>query len=233
MIVFITFGAGKQNYVDAGKRLIQQAKSTGYFDKTILFTERDLKTDKEFWNKHSTFISKNRRGYGYWIWKSYIIKKTMETMKKGDILCYLDAGCEIGGSKQLLIPSFLDAVKTDKIIGSKTCIERDWCKMDLLLHFNMQDSKFIDTAQRQSGALIIYTCPKTKFIMDLWYDTSCNYHFIDDSKSNAKNLQCFKEHRHDQSILSLILKKYNMISKKSMRNCIHIVRNRTGSSRLK
>ena len=154
-------------------------------------------------------------------------------MENGDILCYLDAGCEIGGSKQLLIPTFFDAVKTDKIISSKTCMEKDWCKMDLLLHFNMQDSKFIHTAQRLAAALMLYTCPKTKFIIDLWYDTSCNYHLIDDSKSKSKNLQGFREHRHDQSILSLILKKYNMISKKSMRNCIHILRNRTGSSRLK
>lgn len=75
MKVFITFGAGGQNYIDAGKRLIKQAKSTGYFDKTILYTEKDLKNDKHFWNPHSEFISKNKRGYGYWIWKSYIIKK--------------------------------------------------------------------------------------------------------------------------------------------------------------
>ena len=40
MKVFITFGAGGQNYIDAGKRLIKQAKSTGYFDKTIFDLKR-------------------------------------------------------------------------------------------------------------------------------------------------------------------------------------------------
>ena len=62
MKVFITFGAGGQNYINAGKRLIKQAESTGYFDKTILYTEKDLKNDKHFWNPHSEFISKNKRG---------------------------------------------------------------------------------------------------------------------------------------------------------------------------
>jgi len=119
MKVFITFGAGGQNYIDAGKRLIEQAKSTGYFDKIILYTDKHLKNDKKFWNQHSNFISKNKRGYGYWIWKSYIIKKTMELMKDGDILLYLDCGCEIGGGKQLLIPKFFNVIKKDKIIQAK------------------------------------------------------------------------------------------------------------------
>ena len=156
MKVFITFGAGGPNYIDDGKRLIKQAKSTGHFDRTILYTAEDLRNDKEFWNQHSNFISKNKRGYGYWIWKSYIIKKTMEIMKDGDILLYLDCGCEIGGSKQLLIPRFFNDIKKDKIIGTNTCIEKGWCKMDLLLHFDIQDSNSIHTKQHQAGAIMFY-----------------------------------------------------------------------------
>ena len=232
MKVFITFGAGGQNYIDAGKRLIKQAKSTGYFDKIILYTEKDLKNDKCFWNQHSLFISKNKRGYGYWIWKSYIIKKTMETMKDGDILLYLDGGCEIGGSKQLLIPEFFNYVKKDKIIGTKTCIEKEWCKMDLLVHLDMQDSNLIHTPQHQGGVTMFYICEKTKFIVDLWYNTACDYHMLDDSPSIKTNLDCFIEHRHDQSIWSLITKKYNIYSNKSLDKCIYVLQNRKGFSML-
>ena len=235
MKVFITFGAGGPNYIDAGKRLIKQAKSTGYFDKIILYTEKDLKNDKEFWNKHSLFISKNKRGYGYWIWKSYIIKKTMETMKDDDILLYLDCGCEIGGSKHLLIPRFFNDIKKDKIIGTLTdpgLYEKEWCKMDLLLYFDMQDSNLIHHSQHQGGAIMFYICEKTKFIVDLWYNTSCDYHMIDDSPSIKTNLNCFKEHRHDQAIFSLITKKYNIYSNKSLHKCIYYLRNRSGFSKL-
>uniref|UniRef100_A0A6C0JCG4 Glycosyltransferase n=1 Tax=viral metagenome TaxID=1070528 RepID=A0A6C0JCG4_9ZZZZ len=232
MKVFITFGAGGQNYIDAGKRLIKQAKSTGYFDKIILYTEKDLKNDNEFWNQHSIFISKNKRGYGYWIWKSYIIKKTMEIMKDGDILLYLDCGCEIGDSIQLLIPRFFNDIENDKIIGTKTKNEKEWCKMDLLLHFDMQDSNLIHTSQHQAGAIMFYICEKTKFIVDLWYNTGCDYHMIDDSPSIKTNLNCFKEHRHDQAIFSLITKKYNIYSNKSLYNCIYYLRNKSGFSKL-
>ena len=97
---FITFGGGGQNYIDAGNRLINQINNTELFDKTILYTDIDLKNDSEFWNKHSNFILKNKKGFGYWLWKPYIIKKTIAQMKDGDILLYLDAGCEFNIKKK-------------------------------------------------------------------------------------------------------------------------------------
>lgn len=92
---FITFGAGGDNYIEAGNRLIEQAKSLELFDKITLYKDADLKADTEFWEKHGDFIEKNKRGYGYWIWKPYLIKKSMDSMKDGDILLYADCGCEI------------------------------------------------------------------------------------------------------------------------------------------
>ena len=232
MKVFITFGAGGENYIDAGKRLIKQAKSTGYFDKIILYTDTDLKNDNYFWSQHSEFISRNKRGYGYWIWKSYIIKKTMETMNDGDILMYLDCGCELGLRSKLFIPVYFNFIQKDKIIGTTTQSEKEWNKMDLLLYFDMQDRDIINSSQHQAAALLFNVCEKTKNIVDLWYKTGCNYHMIDDSPSIEPNLDCFKEHRHDQSIFSLITKKYGIYSKKSLERCVYISRNKSGTSNL-
>ena len=91
--ILITFAAGSQKYIDAANRLISQAISTNIFDKTILYTAEDLQSDTEFWFKHGIFIENNPRGYGYWLWKPYLIKKTMLKMKHGDVLLYLDCGC--------------------------------------------------------------------------------------------------------------------------------------------
>ena len=236
MNIFVTFGAGEEKYIEAGNRLVEQAKQTGYFDKIIFYTEKDLINDKFFWDQHSEFISKNKKGYGYWIWKPYVIKKTMETMKNGDILMYLDCGCEIGGSKQLSIPKFFDYVKKDKIITTICkrwiCFDKEWCKMDVLLHFDMQNSELINTRQYQAGAVMYYVCDKIKSFIDLWYETVCDYHMIDDSPSIKPNFKSFREHRHDQSIFSLLLKKYNIQSDKSIHHCVYIRRNRSGSSKI-
>jgi hypothetical protein len=233
MNVFITFGGGGQNYIEAGERLLNQAKLTGYFDKLILYTDADLKEDSEFWNQHSDFISNHQRGYGYWLWKSYIIKKTMTMLNDGDTLMYLDCGCEIGGEKQLLIPSFLKQVKEEYVMGTEVVhLEKHWNKMDLVIHLNMQDSNFLNTPQHQAGALLFHCCNKTKTLVDEWYSTCCTYHLIDDSPSTHRNAVGFKEHRHDQSVFSLLTKKYALLSQQSLHSCVHYSRNRTGVSRL-
>lgn len=251
MKTFITFGAGGKSYVEAGDRLVQQAKSTGFFDQTIPYGVEDLKRDRCFWDKHSDFILKNKRGFGYWLWKPYIIKKTMDTMSDGDILLYLDCGCEIGDGKLRGARSwqhgdnspsnmldFFEYVESDKIIGTYTCVEKEWCKMDLLMHFDMQDDSSIDDRQHQAGAIMLHVCEKTKWLVNLWYDTACDHHLIDSSPSVNPNLSCFKEHRWDQSIFSLITKKYKIFSEKSLTSrggkpgCIHYARNRGGNSRL-
>ena len=63
--IFITFGAGSNNYYDAVKRLTSQANNLEIFNKVIGYTDNDIKKDNEFWNKHSKFILSNKRGYGY------------------------------------------------------------------------------------------------------------------------------------------------------------------------
>ena len=229
---FITFGAGK-NFISAGERLIKQVKLTNYFDELILYTDEDLKNDKKFWKKHSEFILNSKRGYGYWIWKSFIIRKTMKNMNNGDILMYLDSGCEIAEPKQLLIPNFFEFVKEDKIIGSPARIEKLWVKKDLITYLNVTDDEYLNTYQRQAGAVMYFICNETRNLVNLWYRICGNYHMIDDSKSIEPNFSYFKEHRHDQSIFSLLTKKYNIYSDKNIEDCVYYIRNRKGASKVK
>ena len=230
---FITFGAGGQKYYDAVIRLTSQANNVNLFDKIIGYTDVDLKNDFEFWNKHGTFITNNQRGYGYWIWKSYIIKKTMDTMLDGDILLYLDAGCEIDINKKQILSDYINYVTTECLIVTETHIpniviyfEKDWTKMDLLLQLDMLDDKYLSTPSYQAGAQLILKCDKMIAHVNQWYDLCCNYHNIDDSPSISSNLQCFREHRHDQSVCSLLIKKNNLCSNKySLYDCISYSRN--------
>ena len=230
---FITFGAGGQHYTDACNRLVEQANSTELFNTTQIFSDVDLRSDTDFWTKHGDFITKNRRGYGYWIWKSYLIKKTMETMNDGDILLYLDCGCEIDKRNKAAISTFFEYVKTDLIIATQTQIEKFWDKMDLVLYLDMNKPKYLDTPQRQGGAVLYYVCDKTREFVNMWYTTCCDYHMIDDTPSVAANIPGFRQYRHDQSVFSLLTKKYNIFSSKSLHECVVVRRNKSGTSNLK
>ena len=149
-------------------------------------------------------------------------------MKENDVLLYADAGCIIQNSHKEELKRLFKVIDTDLIIASLTCNEHEWCKMDLLKHLEMENHRLLKTGQRQSSAIIFKKCEKTMKLLREWYDISCNYHFIDDSPSIQSNIPSFKEHRHDQSVFSLLTKKYNIYSNESIKDGVYIARFRRG-----
>jgi len=66
-ISFVTFGGPSNKYRNRVKELTDQALSMNIFNNVYGFTDRDIKSDKIFWDRHKKFIESNQRGYGYWI----------------------------------------------------------------------------------------------------------------------------------------------------------------------
>ena len=60
------------------------------------------------------------------------------------------------------------------------------------------------------GALILKKTENTIRYIQEWLDMCCIYEDITDSESKIENNNLFREHRHDQSLLSIILHKYNI-----------------------
>lgn len=233
--VFITFGAGSEDYNAACDRLVSQATNCQIFDEVIGFKFEDLKQDLVFWNQHSEFIQNNPRGIGYWIWKPYLILKTLYNMTDGDVLIYADSGCEIDVRKRNNILYMIENISpVEHIIASFVDIEKKWVKKDLIEYLNMDNSIYLDTPQLQASAICIKKNSLTHSLIQEWYTISCKYHLIDDSPSISKNYDCFVENRHDQSIFSLLTKKYNVGKNVSLDGfAINIARNRSGKSLLR
>ena len=102
-IKFLTFGGGGQRYRDASMRLGSEAENTQLFDKIYALTDHDLssKLHLKFYKKFQSFLEENKRGYGYWLWKPYLISWAMQDLKDGDILVYADSGCEFGSLEKI------------------------------------------------------------------------------------------------------------------------------------
>lgn len=229
---FITFGGGGPHFYDAGNRLINQVQNLNIFDETQFYTDEYLKSDTEFWEQHGDFINANPRGYGYWLWKPYIVKKNLEKMQEGDILLYLDCGCEIDIRKKNELEKQIENVKTEKYIGSSTHNESEWTKIDLFHILDMVEDKYLHSPQRQGGILLFLVCDKIIQMVNKWYSYACYYPNINDSPSSYPNICYFQEHRHDQSIFSLLSKKYGFGGAYTLDNCVEIIRNISGNSRI-
>ena len=209
-IVFITFSDGiKYKY----KRIIEQAKTSKFFKECIPYTLKDL--DKDFTEKNSNFIENNPRGYGYWIWKPYIILKTMQKLNYNDIIMYSDSGSVINPNGFKRIKHYYDILNSyDMICFQIKHDEIKWNKKDTVDYifniFGNSNYNLLNTKQITSCAMLLRNNEKTFNFMKLWYNISLNYHFIDDTLSNSPNFKEFIEHRHDQSIFSLLTKLYGM-----------------------
>lgn len=230
---FLAFGS-HANYIEAGNRIINQAKSLDLFDKFDLYNADDLKKDKDFWDRHGKFIENNKRGYGYWIWKSYLIDKTMDKLNDGDILLYCDIGCEIIKNEKRYLLEYIEAVKKYKILAHALYITNEYAftKMDLILKLGMTNYNEVYFCQIESGIILLEVNNITRKIIKQWYELCCDYHNIDDTPSINPNVNFFWEHRHDQSVFSLLLKKYKLFTDIIKEDkCIKYIRNRTGNSR--
>ncbi len=209
---FITFGGPTENYHNAVSRLCGEADALGVFDRIIGYTEKDIMDDEEFWNKHQESILSNERGYGYWIWKSYLTKKTLEMMADNDIVVYLDAGCKINPHGKPRLLEYFDIVNQSKFanfaIHMPEHLEKTWTKMDIIHYYNANRPEILETGQLISGIYILRKCQHTIDIIDRWYEGSCIYHFPDDSPSSISNDPSFIENRHDQSLFSVLRKIY-------------------------
>jgi hypothetical protein len=211
------FSFGNELYYDNLERIKNEAIDFNIFDNIFIYKNTDLKNFSDFWYKHENFISNNSRGYGYWIWKSYLTLKILENMNDNDILIYADSGSTLNKNGLNRLYEYIELVKNNEcgnISFQMQNSEKTWTKMDI---FNIFDIKETDE-NFSSGQLIggIFIVRKCSFVMNLineWYNImSNNYNLIDDSQSVSPNDYTFLENRHDQSIFSLLRKKHGTIS---------------------
>ena len=205
----MSFGGGSKNFHDAVLRIKNELSNANVFDDITIYTDKDLKNDTSFWDKHNEFIENNSRGYGYWIWKPYLIMKTFEKMNNNDILLYLDAGCELPNNENNKdkILELINKCNENNILYTRTGYnEKMYTKMDLIDYMNMNNDNIKKSIENQGAFVFLKKNEKTVQFINEWYTIACNYHLIDDSPSILKNDPSFVEHRHDQSIFSLLTK---------------------------
>lgn len=209
-IIFLTFG--NEKYFNSLERLKNESVEFNIFDKILIYNDIDLKNNfPDFWKTHENFILNNKRGYGYWIWKSYLVLKTLENMNDNDILIYADAGCTLNKHGLNRFNEYLDIVKNSKygiLSFELPFLEKFYTKIDLFSHMSLDNDEYLNSKQLMATIFILKKCSHTEFLINEWYKISSIYNLLDDSPSKINNDVNFIEHRHDQSIFSLIRKKY-------------------------
>ena len=95
---FLTFG-DSWNYRKALVRIEAEVAAMDFFDSYTISNETKI---PEFIDFHQEFFSGNKTGFGFWIWKPYLVGQALEAMADGDILLYCDSGCQFNVNERSL-----------------------------------------------------------------------------------------------------------------------------------
>lgn len=196
------------NYADSNFSKQQQLNSKtglkkGSFDKVIEFSPSNI--GEEFKKKHDVFLKNNPRGAGYWLWKPYIILKALEEAEDGDYIFYCDAGAIFVNSIEYLIEA-MENEQQSVFLTQNPLLEKQWTKVECFQELGCVGKEYSETGQAVGGYILVKKdAAAINFIND-YYELCCKYYLLDDSKTDQQ-IDEFIDHRHDQSLLSLLAKK--------------------------
>lgn len=180
-------------------------KKTGGFTKVVSYGPEDI--DKSFYLKNKKILSEERGG-GYWLWKPYFIQKQLRELNIGDYLFYCDSGSYFIRNIEGLIKS-LESANQDIMPFDTTHKERTWTKKDAFLLLECDKPEFAESNQRRASFLLLKKSQASIEFIDEWLSLAQDERLITDIDNTlgSDNYAGFEEHRHDQSIFSLLTKK--------------------------
>ena len=206
-------------------RFIKQSHELKFYDEVKIFDWKDLSLEKQKQMK-SIFNKGQKRLFGYGSWKAEIILSYLNQIPKNSILQYSDIGCIFNPNGRERLKEYIQITDKKNILAFKYSdpnfniknkykfqiyYENKYTKADAWEYFNIDDnSDILKREQVWSGTMFFKNNIYAKEILNNWKKALNVTSLIDDSSSQKKNHSNFIEHRHDQSIFSLICKKENI-----------------------
>lgn len=196
------------NYSDAKYEANRKANTSsaykyGKVDKVIEYSPSDI--DPSFVEENKK-IFEYKRGAGLWLWKPYIIKRTLEFMKDGEWLFYCDAGALFIDKVDKLV-DFAIAQNTNILLFDISLLNRQFTKREAFIKMGVEDHS---ENQILSGYILLKKCQESIALVDEWLE-GCK-----DEQLNSYERMCpeieewpdFFAHREDQSVLTLLALKH-------------------------
>lgn len=196
------------------------------YDRVVIMNEHDL--EPAFRARYQRQLRRGTRGFGYWVWKPEVLRQVAATCSDGDLLHYVDIGTHLhppgrprleeyfqlaadAGSGLL---AFALTLPADHVASHwhghppANLIERCWTKGDLLDHFGVRhQTDIVDTPQVIATHFFMRCGPSIQAFLARWGAVwADDFTLGDDTPSRSVNLPGFIEHRHDQSVFSILCK---------------------------
>lgn len=217
LVIFATSSFHKSSL-----RLKKQAELSGWFSRIFLYGEDDVR--KKWYNgqnlqeKHA----KNEKvSYfsNFW-WKPMVVLKALDEVQENDILLYLDAGCAINAKGADKFQGYVNlcergpgfvgfgASRKNYVSGfPQFPNEKTHTKRDVIKLLDCEHPIILETSQITGGVFFVKKNDFGLSLIQEWDKLASIDFYFNECPGYYENYPEFKGHKHDQSILSLLVKK--------------------------
>jgi hypothetical protein len=195
---------GNRKYIEAKNKLNSYLTSMG-----IRCISADL--DESFKETYAHILSEPK-GYGWWIWKPYIILKELNKLQDNEILVYIDS--TDWPSREFFEKALAHFDNNDILLVNRGFINGEWTKRDAFVLMDCDNEKYYNALQLEAGVIALKSTQFNIDLMSEWFNFCIDKNIVTDSTNvcGLPNLPGFKDHRHDQSILTNLSIKYDIPS---------------------
>lgn len=207
--IYITFSGAA--YDESTAKLIEGAHRYAKADEVWVYDDWWLEhTQKEYMARnHWAFEHPHKRGFGWYIWKPYIILDAYNRAKNGDIIIFTDADTYAVKPLDVLF----DICKRDGGVMLFRAVgqwQREWCKRDCYKVMGQDEPRYYDVPHGVARFVLVQKgSAKAKQFLEEWYqytsDQRCNTF---DPSVLGPELPGFREHRTEQAIMTNLAHKF-------------------------
>ncbi len=200
----LTFATAE--YREAAERLKYSAMP--FFTWTEIETPASLPA--RFFKEHSQHFE-HRRGFGYWLWKPHIIARRLAMMEPEDVLMYCDSQCVIEADPKPLF----DLAAANGGIGlfhqkREGHKNSTWTRGDCFRLMGCDEPRYWTGDNLASTFSVWRGTDRARAFVNEWLKWCENFQVVSDAPSTTPNKPDFKDHRHDQSVASLLAIKHDI-----------------------
>lgn len=202
-IKVLTFGAG--NFIEPQKKLskhLNEIGITNIIEADYSFLDLDFR-------KNFGHILEQKKGYGYCIWKPYLILNELHKLNDNEILVYIDS-TDLPAKRFFKLIEFELSENTDLFLLERGYKHGDWTKRDCFALMNCDTEEYYNAIQLEAGVICLRKTENTLLLIEEWFNWCKDANILTELPNicGLDDLSGFQEHRYDQSILTNLAIRY-------------------------